>query len=99
MPKFEISVDLPKGVDVIRIQQAPNGWEASCLSHQTVDKYGVVVPPQVGQSFKHHTPAAAIRSAAEQARFNQAKVLNQRNSKPDPRLSPEEQLLKQLGLA
>jgi hypothetical protein len=99
MPKFEISVDLPKGVDVIRIQQSKDGWEATCLSHATVDKYEVAVPGQFGQAFKHHTPGQAIKVAADMARAATAKLVSQRNAKPDPRLSPEEQLLKQLGLA
>lgn len=99
MPKFEISVDLPKGVDVIRIQQSKDGWEATCLSHKTMDKWDMTVDPQYGYSFKQHSPNLAIKHAADMARAATIKLVSQRNAKPDPRLSPEEQLLKALGLS
>lgn len=98
MAKFEISIDLPKGVDFVRLQNGENGWEATCISHQTVDKFEVVVPAQFGFVFKQNSPEAAIKHAAEMARNKTLDILRKRASAPDPRLSEEDKLLKMLGL-
>lgn len=101
MPKFELSVNLPEGTDLIRLQNHENGWEACAIAYSTKDKWEQIIPSQFGYSFKQKSPAAALRFAAEDARDKMNKIKVQRANLRDPRLpklSPEEELLHALKL-
>lgn len=101
MPKLKIEVDLPEGVDFIRLSFSKDGWEAACAAWATVDRYDVAIPSQLGYAFKAKSPEAAIKEAASMAVFHRNKIKQQRNNRPDPnapKLSEAESLAKLLGL-
>lgn len=98
MAKFTISVDLPKGVDFVRLHNTPQGWEATCISYATADRWEVPIPSQIGVAFKQRSAELAIKVAAEDARKRTQAILAKRNAAPDPRLSDEDKLFKMLGL-
>lgn len=101
MPKLKIEVDLPEGVDFIRLSFSKDGWEAAASAWATTDRYGIAIPSQLGYAFKGRTPEAAIKEAASMACHHRNKLLQQRNNRPDPnapKLSEADSLAKLLGL-
>ena len=101
MARFELSVDLPEGCDLVRLQNGEKGWEACVISYATKDKYEVGIASQFGYAFKQNSPKRAIEIAAAEAREGTNKIKRQRAAGRDPRLpklSPEEELLVALNL-
>lgn len=101
MPKLKIELDLPEGVDFIRLAFSKDGWEAACCAWASEDRWGVVIPSQMGYAFKGKTPEAAIKEAASMAVFHRNKIKQQRNNRPDPNapnVSEADSLAKLLGL-
>lgn len=101
MPKLKIEVDLPEGVDFIRLSFSKDGWEAACSAWSTTDRWGVAIPSQLGYGFKGKTPEAAIKEAASMAAYHRNKLKQQRNNRPDPnapKLSEADELAKLLGI-
>ncbi len=99
MPKLELS--WPDGYELTRLQLTSDGYEASILCYSKPDKWGQAIPTQTGYGWKQKTPKRAVEIATEEARKKMASLLSLRNSKPDPRapkLSPEDELMKALGL-
>ena len=101
MPKLKIELDLPEGVDFIRLAFSKDGWEAACCAWASEDRWGVAIPSQMGYAFKGKTPELAIKEAASMAVHHRNKIKQQRNNRPDPnapKLSEADSLAKLLGL-
>ena len=101
MPKLKIELDLPEGVDFIRLAFSKDGWEAACCARASEDRYGIAIPSQMGYAFKGKTPELAIKEAASMAVHHRNKIKQQRNNRPDPnapKLTEGETLAKLLGL-
>lgn len=99
MPKLELTY--PEGTELTRLALSNEGWEATLLLYSPPDKWGNPIPTQVGWGFKRRLPQQAINAAVSDAQRKFKSLLSLRNSKPDPnapKLSPEDQLLKDLGL-
>ena len=101
MPKFKLEVELPTGVDMVRLAFTKDGWEAACMSYATVDRHGVKIDSQLGWSFKERTPEKAVLNAALAAREHTIRIKRTRDAKAgpnEPKLSEADELSKLLGI-
>lgn len=99
MPSIELK--WPEGMELTRLVLVEDGWEATVLLYSKPDKWGNPIPTQVGWGFKQRMPQRAVDIAVSEAKKKFNSVLSLRNSRPDPKapkLSPEDQLLQDLGL-
>jgi hypothetical protein len=100
--EITLSFKLPASVSLTRLILNDKGsWEASCVRWSEPDRYGVVIPAQIGYAFKQHTAERAIELAGQDAAAKFAQLKQRRNSRPAPGakpLSEEEELMKLLDL-
>lgn len=99
---MKLVVDIPRELDFVKLAHSAAGWEACIRTRPgTVDRWGQELPVSIGWGFKQKSAGQALTIAANEARTKQAQLLQQRNSKRDPRLpvlTEEQELLELLGL-
>lgn len=93
----EYSFSLPHGIELVRLAQTKDGWEATVVLWGKPDKWGIEIPSQFGYAFKGRAIQPTLDVAVADAR-NKFNKINSARRDPKKVLTPEEQMLEMLGL-